>query len=128
MKKFLTIPLAALAMAACSDLSTAPLAEEATAASTSASFSSSGGAQDLDFSIDLNLVESNVLPDFQPDGAKQLRTHIGELRTHLAAGNRAEALRVLDAAQSVLTPSIGVAGDVGYVELVFRDIRTAVGQ
>ena len=125
MKKFLTIPLAALALAACSDLSTAPLAEEAAEvptginASASASFSSSIGSTVAgDVTATLEDVRDRLAPLLTDASAKdKLRGYIAEINTSLAAGNAEEAQRVLTLARGVADPNAGI-GDVAVVNVI----------
>jgi hypothetical protein len=84
-RRFAVVPLAALAIAACSDMSTAPLAEEAPAVPASASFSSSStGGQALDFTAQLNDVENRMMPGiWDAAAAEQFGAYVTELRAYL---------------------------------------------
>ncbi len=129
MRRFAVVPLAALAIAACSDMSTAPLAEEATAASTSASFSSSGSSVAADIAVALEDVNDRLVPGLTDASAKdKLRGYIAEINTSVAAGNTEEARRVLTLARGVANPSAGIgdSADVSVIALVLENIEGAL--
>ncbi len=126
MKRF-AVPLVALAIAACSDMSTAPAMEENAAVPVSASFSSSStGSQSLNFESDLNFIDGLVPSFTNASTGARFGELMKELRTHLNAGDKAEASRVLDLARKELATGALNAGDTGYVEFVFRDLDEAL--
>ncbi len=120
-----------LASAACAiDSPTAPYAEEASLAAPtgfSASQSASAG-QSLDFSSDLRHATEAASGFADAAVADRFREHLGNLSTSLNAGDKAEASRILGLARQELSPAAITHGDLGYIEMVFRNIDEAVAQ
>ncbi len=120
-----------LASAACAiDSPTAPYAEEASLAAPtgfSASQSASAG-QSLDFDGDLNFIDS-LVPSFNDAGSgARFGDLMKEMRTHLNAGDKGEARRVVDLARQELASGALNDGDAGYIEMVFRNLDEALVQ
>ncbi len=128
MRRRIVIPAAALVMAACSDVPMAPDAANVPAM-VGATLSLSAGSENaaLDFTVDLELITTRVVPNFTDrEAAEQLQLHITELTTALNAGDKAEAARILDLARASVTTRDAAWGDVGYIELVFNNIAQAL--
>ena len=127
-KRSTVLPISALLLAACSDSPVAPPRAPASAPAVSASLSVAEASPNaLDFSTDLSAITTSVLPGFaDAQAAERLRLDLAALSAALTAGDKTEAARLLAVARADLTPEASNGGDVGYVEMVFRNIAEAL--
>jgi len=132
MRRVITIPAAAMVLASCSDGPMAPERATSLVAPIQASLSigeTTSASAALDFSTDFARITADVIPNFKDaDAGVQLKGYLPEINAALAAGDKAEAARVLALADAVVTPEAVNDGDRGYIDMIFRDLRTALQQ
>lgn len=123
---------AAVSLAACQDVPTAPLSpagDSPVAAVSGPSFSVAGAAgASLDFDSDLSFVEQ-IAAEFSDSAASErFLAHLTELRANLGSGDKAAARDQLALVEGELASAGCAEGDRGYIELVFRNIGAAVAE
>ena len=122
MKQF-ALPFIALAVAACSrDAATAPPQLTAGAVSTLSLAASVGDSDEL------SSIETRFLPGFDDQtAAAEIRTYIRDLRAQIAAGNNADAIRLIDLAREALKPGVTSAAEIDAINrtlsLYQRDLQ-----
>ena len=122
MKQF-ALPFIALAVAACSrDAATAPSQLTAGAVSTLSLAASVGDSDEL------SSIETRFLPGFDDQtAAAEIRTYIRDLRAQIAAGNNADAIRLIDLAREALKPGVTSAAEIDAINrtlsLYQRDLQ-----
>lgn len=122
MKRSTLLPFFALLAAACQDMPTQPIADEAASPPPAALAVALAPDQAVTLTASLEDATTRLLPALEDQGgAKQLGTHLQALSAHLAAGNRDGAERALKLAQSLLSrqsSKLGDAADLGSIQLV----------
>ena len=129
MKHPRTIAAAALLLAACSDNPVAPVAtpKSALRAGAGPSLSATGVAANLDFSTDLESLNSRVVPSLDDAAAaERISAALGSLSGHLSSGDRVAASADITLVRSELKPSLGSAADLGNIEMVLDLIESSL--
>lgn len=129
MKHPRTIAAAALLLAACNDNPTAPVAttKSMLKAGAGPSLSSTAVTASLDFSADLESLNSRVVPSLDDRAAaEQISSALASLSAHLSAGDRVAASADIAAARSQLKSDVGSAADLGNIEMVLDLIETSL--
>ncbi len=124
------LSIAALLVTACGDAPTQPEKSITAISPSAARFSvATASGTVVDLTGDFRRITADVLPGFNDqNAAKQLSIHLSDISSAIAAGDKAEASRVLGLARTTVTSETVNEGDRGYIEMVFRELDAALQQ